>query len=49
MGWRQLCAFQRAMIEAKRGPEQDPNRWAGSEWDPWWQEARQKRERMRGR
>jgi hypothetical protein len=48
MGWRQLCAWQRAMIRSQQGDEPDPDRWTDAS-NANFDELRAKRDQLRGR
>jgi hypothetical protein len=47
MGWRELQAWLGAMKRALEPRQVEPDSWAGVDQDPWWQEARRKRDAER--
>lgn len=53
MGWREFRAWVRVLNRQLRQEHKqdttEPDSWAGSEHDGWWEEQRRKRDRMRGR
>jgi hypothetical protein len=48
MGWRELCGYQKAMLKQKKQEQPKHDRWTDADKE-WWEEQREKRERLRGR
>lgn len=49
MGWLEFQEWLGAMDRQRNGQTSDPESWAGSESDAWWEEAREKRRERQGR
>lgn len=47
MGWGELSAWLAALNRERMPAEQDPHSWKNTEHDPWWQDARAKRDAER--
>ena len=45
MGWREFCAHLKEMNRQQEARKTNPDSWANADQDPWWQEARAKRDR----
>jgi hypothetical protein len=49
MGWIEFTTWLEVLQAQTQPAEVDPGSWKGKEQDPWWQQANETRERMRGR
>lgn len=47
MGWLELQAWLAVMKRQNEPATSSPDSWAGSEYDPWWREQRQRRDAER--
>jgi hypothetical protein len=49
MGWREFTGWLEVMKRQREPPVSPIDSWAGTDTDPWWQEARAERARQVGR
>ena len=47
MGWIELLGWLKVMHRQQKGTQASPDSWAGADQDPFWTEARRKREEER--